>query len=550
MLVTCEVARIAYRESMYKESTTMSRSADSKWSKRLEAIYQYFGMRNAAAKTEVDPTLDYLTEHPEAQSLFIKRFLKHPAWSLEVRVFLCSSMVAEKPTLLRMVLAARVLDQCVSEPPYFNTLLYTLLRVVFTTSHQILGLDHDTYFRDEIWPAYCRFLNVHFSSHSFSIKKGQEPADNERVAVITPQLLHLKHSPTQVVLEYARTLIIKNGNKVLVAQTELFPQVQEAPVCQPFIANRLPSDSKPLGLLRYEGAQMKRWRSPQLEFNVEKVMQAVRTVDAYSPSVILSYGNWNMVADVLSKRYPVIHLPSVGGPAMSLGHLLLRPKDHHSKPKLMPGQIGEYASFPFSPLKAPESNLILTRAELGLPERAFCFVVVGNRLPVEIDKPFVEFLETLLEPDPDSHVIFIGNDADGQWEAQLPERLRRQMSYRPFQQDLGALYRVVDVFLNPFRQGGGVSAFLAMKEGVPIVTLDHGDVASYLGEELASLDIQAYQHHARRLRDDADYFGEVVQATRQRAAEIPFIFDSSEYLASVCEEAKARFNVIGSTASL
>lgn len=71
-----------------------------------------------------------------------------------------------------------------------------------------------------------------------------------------------------------------------------------------------------------------------------------------------------------------------------------------------------------------------------------------------------------------------------------------------------ALYKILDVYLNPIRNGGGISIAWAMRVGIPIVTLDSiTDGVSWLGRENAVKgDYNNLIYELRKLISNKEYY--------------------------------------------
>jgi hypothetical protein len=120
----------------------------------------------------------------------------------------------------------------------------------------------------------------------------------------------------------------------------------------------------------------------------------------------------------------------------------------------------------------------LSKADLGLQVDDLVLATVGNRLAVDLDQPFVNGVEAALRTHPRARWLVVGA---------LPEPLvaacravlGERFLHRAFEPDLPSLMTAVDIFLNPFRQGGGDSAMRALSSGALVLSRgDKGDVAA------------------------------------------------------------------------
>lgn len=144
-----------------------------------------------------------------------------------------------------------------------------------------------------------------------------------------------------------------------------------------------------------------------------------------------------------------------------------------------------------------------TRAEVGLPDEAFVIATVGNRLGVDLDEAFVTGMEMILRERPNCVWLVVGP---------LPEPLLDACQqilgdqFRHIHQDLelARLMTTVDVFANPFRNGGGNSAMIALTAGALVLTTNDGDVASMAPPEHRAVDADDYFARLAQLIDQPE----------------------------------------------
>jgi len=132
-----------------------------------------------------------------------------------------------------------------------------------------------------------------------------------------------------------------------------------------------------------------------------------------------------------------------------------------------------------------------TRAELHLPQDAFIMATVGNRLAVDLDEPFVTGMEKILRDRPHCLWLVVGGLPDHLLNA-CEAILGNQFRYIHQDQQLARLMTTVDVFANPFRNGGGNSAMIALTAGAVLLTTRDGDVASMAPHEHRAKDAEDY----------------------------------------------------------
>jgi len=447
------------------------------------------------------------------------------------------------PTAKNFEAVASALEQSVGHPEWFNGLLFYVLRGLFTSEAGAVGVDQERFRVERLWPIWLTFLKAHFGTGVFTTPESRSEPD--RVAIIAPQLLGNLHSPTRVALEYARALHVDLGYRVLVVDSEQLPTTPVAPIPQPFVANRRPTQERQANLLQVDDARLIVWRPKEERYSRSKVVEAVRAVEAFKPKIVLSYNDWNAVGDVLAQRYPVLQVPARRGHAMSRGHGYLYPKrrERDVPSPLLVGQDGMYLPYSFMPIVS-ETPSPCSRSDLGLQDEGQVYVIVGNRLDSEISERFALMVRRLLEEDPSAQVLVVGRGYGGSIEAGAPERLGKRVVSLPVRRDLEAVFSVCDVFLNPFRQGGGISAFLAMDAGLAIMTCGGSDVANTAPRSAIHSDEAAYEAALLALARDPDQVGVSRAASRTRRAEIGLLRERSDELLRAVEHTCARFKEV------
>jgi hypothetical protein len=143
------------------------------------------------------------------------------------------------------------------------------------------------------------------------------------------------------------------------------------------------------------------------------------------------------------------------------------------------------------------SEIRRSKAEFGLGDEDVLLVSVGNRLAVEIDRVFMNGVEAALRAHPSAVWLAVGQLPDNLLNA-CHTVLGRQFLHVPYERQLNSLLTACDIFINPFRAGGGDSAAQAMSNGAVVLTRgDFGDVAG----------LTPLAHHAA---DAEDYFLKLV----------------------------------------
>ena len=503
---------------------------EESWHTIFNVFYTYYGSRNPDLRDDARQICDVLSEDETLFDEFIVHFVTRDDWTLEEKLYLATAALEDFPVKGHLKLCVQMLDLCIDVPAYFNSLFYCLVRFAFVHGKNIESFSDSAFKTEALWPRYTAFLDRHFGDFDFP-EQTPTPHPEKRIAFVTPQVLGMGHSTTRIALEYCRALSGDGQRSVLLANTELFPQQNEAPVNGAFIANRLPESDDDISRLDYEDSSFIFWRSNDLAFSIDKVKKAVLTIDAFCPSVVYAHGDWNMVADVLARKYPVVHVPSVRGMAMSRGHVYLHPVRGEEQGDFHPmnDQVGEYHPYTYMPIVAETPRERAPRSP-SIPPDALLFVMAGNRLGSEVDDTFAEVIAAILASNKKAHVAVVCPDYAGELNGKLTKKQARRVHRFDWQDDLAGFFTACDVYLNPFRQGGGISAYLAMRAGLPVLSLSDGDVRNYVGLEQCVPDKSAYKQRALELATDPMARQELAQLMTARVSQIPTLVEVPEAL--------------------
>lgn len=104
--------------------------------------------------------------------------------------------------------------------------------------------------------------------------------------------------------------------------------------------------------------------------------------------------------------------------------------------------------------------------------------IVGNRLDAELNSDFFDSLVSIYKVVPNVRFIIIGTFTK---ENIIPSIICSICKLVGIQKDLSDYYKEhIHFFLNPHRLGGGQSAVISIKMGIPVLTLEYGDVYTNL----------------------------------------------------------------------
>lgn len=83
-----------------------------------------------------------------------------------------------------------------------------------------------------------------------------------------------------------------------------------------------------------------------------------------------------------------------------------------------------------------------------------------------------------------------------------------------------AIAELCDIYVNPPRAGGQTSAAEAMYKGLPVVSLNYGDVSVCIGTENCVDSLEKIYAAVLKLVKDKNFYSKVSQEMKKRALEL------------------------------
>lgn len=376
-----------------------------------------------------------------------------------------------------------------------------------------------------VWPLYQRVL----AGMRSLVPEAPVEATPESGSVLVLMPMRGGHSEKdsigQFVLHFAAMVARRLGTEVEAVCSSLRPMRSRAAI----VAGH---DHGSEARIEVHGVPVTVWSAPEAESVSERIASVVEMIVASRPRVIVAAGNWNVPADLLADRMPVVNIPLRSSQAFhqfSMAQTLLATYKHSADKTLsarvrsaerLPGQAGRFVSFRgFNALGTPAEG------EASLPDTcpggAFVYCVVGNRLLLDVDVAFVQVIEQVLAATENSVVLLVGVvDPYFVRRDMVEPDLRERVLALPYTPSLLAVLRQCGAMLNPFRAGGGHAALLAMSVGLPVVTRRDGDVAEWVGQATACDTVEGYVDRAVAVAQDPVLHAALGARNRQAAEKV------------------------------
>jgi hypothetical protein len=435
----------------------------------------------------------------------------------------------------------------IEDPAAFNGVFWSLKNTVFAESTNLGDAFVARMNYGFLAPAYRQFIAR--LRTKVDLPPRLRPTDPpQRIALCAIHLLEPPHSPSTITTGYQKALS-DAGKHARIFSTNSGPLAIESPYWRQMGFRAQPELS---------GLQRVRFHSGETEYDIysadpklpwlERVRAAVREMAAFHPDAVISFGGGNIVADLLADTVPVIAFPLSSEWPISLAPTVLDPAGAFAASYFAIKGIDDFEARSVERLPIgfdlPAKSSSKSRAEFGLAEGDFIYVVAGHRLHLTLRGDFLNDLATIFARVPNARLFLIGVD-DMQWPEGF-QQLAERAVLAPFQRDLRSALALGNAYLNPHQAGGGTTAIWAAAEGLPIVTLRKGDVSMNIGAENARPTRADYVDYAVRLGTNTEFLAHERLRALEIARTTPTSTEAVQRLLGIAARAADRFRVIGS----
>ena len=365
---------------------------------------------------------------------------------------------------------------------------------------------------------YQNFLHVYKNELNFIPKENR---NKKFILILTGNIVTFEHGPTKTTFDRAESIARKLEMDVLVVNTkEVLTILGRVPFYNSIYGNVVHENDQ-MNMFKYLNTEIPFHQLKGLMPNDIGLHWLIDLVKKEKPYIIITIGGCSISNDILSNLAPTV-CQTLGPSALTIteGQFQVigrERKEHELKLINTFGFTEEHiisTQFTWNNLKP--QTMILSRVDLNLPVDKFLIIVVGARLSDEIKDEFIDVLVSTIHAG--THFVFAGSFEKYTYFSDKNDIFAKNSTSLGFQSDMLAVCDTCDLYVNPNRAGGGFSAVEALFKGLPVVTLDYGDVALATSNEFFVNNYDEMREQIIRYARDKHYYNIMSKKAKKRAA--------------------------------
>ena len=205
----------------------------------------------------------------------------------------------------------------------------------------------------------------------------------------------------------------------------------------------------------------------------ERMQKSIDMIFEYNPALIVDFSDEMTPQTYLFENiFDVLYIPMRGFPTSMYctKKLVEGMRAALYCNEMFPSVKKETFADAFMLVNIPNSEINYSRDRFGWKKRDFIMVTVGARLNYEMSQGFIDGICEMLMKDSDIKWLLVGVSSIDYLMNKYEDLLNNgQIVFHEYEKNLIGIFRMVDIYLNPKRTGGGISQLWAASVGVPII---------------------------------------------------------------------------------
>ncbi|OOB77672.1 MAG: hypothetical protein BEN19_00325 [Epulopiscium sp. Nuni2H_MBin003] len=330
--------------------------------------------------------------------------------------------------------------------------------------------------------------------------------DENTIVIIVQQFLSHFHAPTARVDSYATILQRYLNKKVILVITQELPKHTEM-----FVDSAQSNTEDTFNGFRemklFSGEMILSYQPDNSNYNLYEMLKTIEFIYRQKPELVLIVGERSIIGDIcgnftkvaidtLSSAIPICMTKNILVDEYMLRDKARRAYFEHKKKNFITKRLPK---FNYNKLMIPA-----IKQEYGVDPDCFAIALVGNRLALELTPEYTKMLKDILKIDSRVHFVIIGEFEKYTYFYNNLDILENS-TLLGYQKRLKRALSMCDLYLNPPRQGGGMTAVMALSERVPVVTLPECDVEMNIGSDFTA-QLEEYVDIVRKYITDKEFY--------------------------------------------
>ncbi|MEA1922160.1 MAG: hypothetical protein U9N63_05835 [Pseudomonadota bacterium] len=454
-----------------------------------------------------------LASHGDDVKDGVANYYKNNAWPLDNELSLILFLHKTLNFKDNGFFLSQKLDQLIpkmNSPEDFSEIFWNIARINFTRTSNSLGIPELRGCFHDISNRLKDFLKPS------AILKTKKTKRIKRIAIISPQILGMRHSPTREAFNIACHLEAHHACEVFIFNTNGMNYSNNFQIYDPMIANHVSGfsgkKSIKIDYMEFVNKTINLISFPAERMSTRKIADILQALSFLEVDAVISHGENLFIQDAIYQTVPSIFATTGGVVPFA-----------HSDAYWVPGNLltstlkdtalkyGHADFMEESMLVTPEGRAdeVADRSLFSLPDDAVIYLVVSTRMVDEIDSSFSGMCTKLLNSNRKAYILLAGVNDINLEPLFDKEMVRSQRIINAgFQNDLPAICLMSDIYLNPFRMGGGTSSQTAILNGLPVVTMNYGHISAVVPVDHRLNSWDDYLSYAIRLGEDKSFMEE------------------------------------------
>lgn len=339
----------------------------------------------------------------------------------------------------------------------------------------------------------------------------------DTIVIVCSQMLGLGHAPTIRVLDYAYTMKCKLGKKVIIINdggTNFISNDNLGTSIKFGYADMLDNVSS----ISYKEESFRYIQNSVQMPNVSAMIELVDLIYEINPLLVYNIGADSLVSDYCKEFTTTVSMPCSNEIPISCSKYLLVGRKIDSNDAETLKQLLGYQSVIETNInyEYPIRDERYSRLQFDIPENKFLIGIIGSRLDLEVTEEFITILNKILFKLPQCSIALIGD-------IKKPERIlnliddKEKIHIIGELEEAGEFIKFCNLYLNPKRRGGGRSSFEALYWGVPVITLQYGDVYNTCGKEFSVTNYQEMIKLVEKYYKDMEFTENMKKLAKEKA---------------------------------